>query len=251
MRKGLSLRSASSEQLQDALYTEAACSRGSETGLFESTEPEMDPRLRFLGKAYKSFENFKSLFLELPFEVSNKYHEERVFLKDKSADEAFRLVNIELQFLYDLFFTKNPLQHLIPAATSICCTNGWLLPRCIRLRPSCKEVSYVMTWVEADSDMKKFIYNGLAKEAYGKDESKQMPASLTGAIVICRIATMIVDDRSSDTENEGSGGSSLRLASNILSDYMMASFIVKKKGLKKASASSVRAGVEGYSCLLA
>ncbi|KAE8698818.1 hypothetical protein F3Y22_tig00110597pilonHSYRG00899 [Hibiscus syriacus] len=43
--------------------------------------------------------------------VSNKYHEGRVFLENKTAEEAFRLVNIELQFLYDLFFTNNPLQH--------------------------------------------------------------------------------------------------------------------------------------------
>ncbi|KAK8668305.1 hypothetical protein V6N13_105763 [Hibiscus sabdariffa] len=83
----VALRSASSEQLRNTLYSDAERSQ-----------------LNFDG-------NEMTTVSGPPFEVSNKYHQKRVFLENKTAEEAFRLVNIELQFLYDLFFTKNPIQH--------------------------------------------------------------------------------------------------------------------------------------------
>ncbi|KAK8486239.1 hypothetical protein V6N11_012981 [Hibiscus sabdariffa] len=117
----VALRSASSEQLRNDLYSVAKRSqqRGGEmirTGLYESsptvkTEMDRDPQVTFLRQAQESFEIFRPLFLDLQFEVSNKYHKDRVFLRNKSAEQAYRLVNIELHFLYDLFYTKNPIQH--------------------------------------------------------------------------------------------------------------------------------------------
>ncbi|TYJ50310.1 hypothetical protein E1A91_A01G197100v1, partial [Gossypium mustelinum] len=84
------------------------------TGLYESAGTVKlleGPPVKFLGEARVSFEIFKPLFLDLPFKVSRKYLDEYVYLKDKSAKEAFRFVKIELQFFHDLFFTKNPVQH--------------------------------------------------------------------------------------------------------------------------------------------
>lgn len=124
------LRSACSEQLRSALYSEAERnqleSKGREmirTGLYKSAgtvkqsveETNVkDPRVKFLQEARKSFEIFRPLFLDLPFKVSRKYLDENVYLKDKSAKEAFRLVKIELQFFHDLFFTKSPIQRRYP-----------------------------------------------------------------------------------------------------------------------------------------
>ncbi|KAK8582716.1 hypothetical protein V6N13_069488 [Hibiscus sabdariffa] len=119
----VALRSASSEQLRNDLYSVAKRSQHNSngrgmirTGLYESSrtvknEMDRDPQVTFLREAQESFEIFRPLFLDLQFEVSNKYHEDRVFLRNKPAEQAFRMVNIELQFLYDLFYTKNPIQH--------------------------------------------------------------------------------------------------------------------------------------------
>ncbi|KAK8315086.1 hypothetical protein V6Z11_D01G214500 [Gossypium hirsutum] len=85
------------------------------TGLYESAgtikQFVEDPHVKFLRAARTSFEFFRPLFLDLPFKVSRKSLDGNVYLKDKSAEEAFRLVKIELQFFHDLFFTKNPIQH--------------------------------------------------------------------------------------------------------------------------------------------
>ncbi|XP_052877378.1 uncharacterized protein LOC108466220 [Gossypium arboreum] len=117
----VALRFACSEQLRSELYSEAEHnqlkSKGRDmirTGLYESAGTVKlleGPPVKFLGEARVSFEIFKPLFLDLPFKVSRKYLDEYVYLKDKSAKEAFRFVKIELQFFHDLFFTKNPVQH--------------------------------------------------------------------------------------------------------------------------------------------
>ncbi|MBA0607772.1 hypothetical protein Godav_020036 [Gossypium davidsonii] len=118
----VALRSACSEQLRSALYSEAEKNQHESkeremirTGLYESAGTVKqfveDPQVKFLREARTSFEIFRPLFLDLPFKVSRKYFDDNVYLKDKSAKEAFRLVKIELQFFHDLFFTKNPIQY--------------------------------------------------------------------------------------------------------------------------------------------
>ncbi|MBA0848316.1 hypothetical protein Goshw_000521 [Gossypium schwendimanii] len=118
----VALRSACSEQLRSALYSEAENNqRESEeremirTGLYESAgtvkQFAEDPQVKFLQEARKSFEIFRPLFLDLPFKVSRNYLNDNVYLKKKSAKQAFRLVKIELQFFHDLLFTKNPIQY--------------------------------------------------------------------------------------------------------------------------------------------
>ncbi|KAK6282966.1 hypothetical protein POUND7_016791 [Theobroma cacao] len=88
------------------------------TGLFDlpgkraSIEDRSIPsEVKFLREANLSFDIFKPLFADLPFQISHKFHDEMVFLDSKSPDEAFNFVEIELSFLYDLLFTKNPIRY--------------------------------------------------------------------------------------------------------------------------------------------
>ncbi|XVE94140.1 hypothetical protein REPUB_Repub01dG0255500 [Reevesia pubescens] len=118
----VALRCASDEQLRSGLFSEAErkhLSPGGKkmirTGLYESAETGKDfveakgkgPEVKFIREARVSFEIFRPLFLGLPFEISREYYKKMVFIQSKSAEEAFQLVKLELQFLYDLFFTKN------------------------------------------------------------------------------------------------------------------------------------------------
>ncbi|XVF14993.1 hypothetical protein REPUB_Repub09cG0110300 [Reevesia pubescens] len=69
------------------------------------------PELEFLRKAYSSFIVFKPLFLDLPFRLSREFHDNMVYMKSESEENAFKFVDVELSFVYDLLFTKNPLQY--------------------------------------------------------------------------------------------------------------------------------------------
>ncbi|XP_022725090.1 uncharacterized protein LOC111281701 [Durio zibethinus] len=68
--------------------------------------------LNLLREAYSSFIVFKPLFLGLPFGLSPKFYDDMVYIKSKSAEQAFKLVGTELGYLYDLLFTKMPIHHL-------------------------------------------------------------------------------------------------------------------------------------------
>ncbi|OMO55917.1 hypothetical protein CCACVL1_26930 [Corchorus capsularis] len=67
--------------------------------------------LDFLREAYSSYIVFQPLFTDLPFRISKEWHDNWVNMKDKSAEDAFKFVDVELSFVYDLFFTKNPIQY--------------------------------------------------------------------------------------------------------------------------------------------
>ncbi|XP_017970293.1 PREDICTED: uncharacterized protein LOC18607441 [Theobroma cacao] len=124
------LRCASKKQLINFFYSSSTSISGNEshvvgkenemirTGLFDlpgkraSIEDRSIPsEVKFLREANLSFDIFKPLFADLPFQISHKFHDEMVFLDSKSPDEAFNFVEIELSFLYDLLFTKNPIRY--------------------------------------------------------------------------------------------------------------------------------------------
>ncbi|XVE48766.1 hypothetical protein DITRI_Ditri01bG0028800 [Diplodiscus trichospermus] len=122
------LRCASKKQLINYFYTSSTSKNPDEsnvfdhkmirTGLFDLPEkrdfvgdPSIAPEVKFLREAHLSFDIFKPLFADLPFQISQEFHEDMVYLKSRSADEAFNFVGIELEFLYDLLYTKNPIQH--------------------------------------------------------------------------------------------------------------------------------------------
>ncbi|XVF14995.1 hypothetical protein REPUB_Repub09cG0110500 [Reevesia pubescens] len=69
------------------------------------------PEVEFLRQAYLSYIVFKPLFIDLPFQLSREFQDNMVYMKCKSAEDAFKFVDIELSFVYDLLFTKNPLQY--------------------------------------------------------------------------------------------------------------------------------------------
>ncbi|XP_022725091.1 uncharacterized protein LOC111281702 [Durio zibethinus] len=75
--------------------------------------------LNLLREAYSSFISFKPLFLGLPFRLSPKFYDDMVYIKSKSANQAFKLVGTELGYLYDLLFTKMAIHHL-QAKVSLC-----------------------------------------------------------------------------------------------------------------------------------
>ncbi|XP_022740874.1 uncharacterized protein LOC111292654 [Durio zibethinus] len=77
--------------------------------LFESEG--IVPEVEFLRQAYISYIVFKPLFIDLPFRLSREFHDNMVFMKSKSAEDAFKFVDVELSFVYDMFFTKNPIQY--------------------------------------------------------------------------------------------------------------------------------------------
>ncbi|XWS41415.1 hypothetical protein CRYUN_Cryun17cG0080100 [Craigia yunnanensis] len=55
-------------------------------------------------------EGEKPLFTDLPFRLSIEFHDNMVYMKFISAEDAFKFVDVELSFVYDLLFTKNPIQ---------------------------------------------------------------------------------------------------------------------------------------------
>ncbi|XVE48763.1 hypothetical protein DITRI_Ditri01bG0028500 [Diplodiscus trichospermus] len=126
------LRCASKKQLINYFYTRSTSKNPEEsnavdynmirTGRFDLSkvrdyvqDPSITPGVKFLREIHSSFDIFKPLFVDLPFQISEEFHDKMVYLKsrseDGSADEAFNFVGIELGFLYDLLFTKSPIQH--------------------------------------------------------------------------------------------------------------------------------------------
>ncbi|KAA3482233.1 DUF594 family protein [Gossypium australe] len=89
------------------------------TGLYDLSrrkrfieDPNITDEVKFLRQVHSAFEVLKPLFTDLRFQISEEFHEELVYLKRcMNAAEAFNFVRIELEFLYDLLLTKNPLHH--------------------------------------------------------------------------------------------------------------------------------------------
>ncbi|XVF45642.1 hypothetical protein PTKIN_Ptkin02bG0223200 [Pterospermum kingtungense] len=82
-------------------------------------DPSITLEVKFLRETHSSFDIFKPLFADLPFQISQEFHEEMVYLQSRTADEAFNFVGTELEFLYDLLYTKNPIQHRQPLLSLI------------------------------------------------------------------------------------------------------------------------------------
>ncbi|KAK8710018.1 hypothetical protein V6N13_145362 [Hibiscus sabdariffa] len=114
------LRCASDKQLVNSFFStpvnkikekkvRTGLSKKTIDGIFKNkgVVPEVD----FLRQAYASYNVFQPLFTDIPFRLSREFHDNMVFMKSKSAEDAFKFVDVELGFVYDLFFTKNPIQY--------------------------------------------------------------------------------------------------------------------------------------------
>lgn len=114
MERVLVLRYASQKQLRDSSTSKQDTSEETtivRTGrinylMLKEYLGSGNARIRFLREAHLSFLIHKPLFTQLPFRVSEEFHDDMVFTKRKSSEEAFRLVGAELQFFYDLLYTK-------------------------------------------------------------------------------------------------------------------------------------------------
>ncbi|XP_041017737.1 uncharacterized protein LOC121259962 [Juglans microcarpa x Juglans regia] len=58
--------------------------------------------------AYNFFQTFKRLFVDLILSFQDRDHSQSYF-KDLSSEDGFKLVEIELGFAYDVFYTKAPI----------------------------------------------------------------------------------------------------------------------------------------------
>ncbi|KAF9679387.1 hypothetical protein SADUNF_Sadunf06G0009900 [Salix dunnii] len=113
------LRSASSKQYRNSVYREMNELRGkfekfSNSVLFEMTNERLVRELvlsdiisqaKFLHEAYLFFQMFGVLFADLV--LGDSIHlATHIILKEKSAMEAFKLIEVEMGFMYDVLYTK-------------------------------------------------------------------------------------------------------------------------------------------------
>ncbi|KAF9679385.1 hypothetical protein SADUNF_Sadunf06G0009700 [Salix dunnii] len=113
------LRSASSKQYRNSVYSEMDELRGkfeefSNSALFEMTDEQLVgelglsniiPEARFLHVAYLFFQMYRVLFADLV--LGDSIHlSTHIFLREKSAMDAFKLIEVEMGFMYDVLYTK-------------------------------------------------------------------------------------------------------------------------------------------------
>jgi len=113
------LRSASSEQIRKSEYSEMNELRlkfgeFSNSELFGMTAErlterlglrDMIPEAKFLHEANFFFKMFRVLFADLALADSN-HLATHIILREKNATEAFKLIEVEMGFMYDLLYTK-------------------------------------------------------------------------------------------------------------------------------------------------
>ncbi|KAL1225980.1 hypothetical protein V5N11_025608 [Cardamine amara subsp. amara] len=92
------------------------------TQIIKMEEPEKDPRadaevrpkeftpLNILQYAYKYFNIFKGLVVDLIFTFQQRAESKR-FFSSLEADEALRILEVELNFIYEALFTKAEILH--------------------------------------------------------------------------------------------------------------------------------------------
>ncbi|XP_074325516.1 uncharacterized protein LOC141663628 [Apium graveolens] len=66
--------------------------------------------LQVVQYAYRYFETFKGLVVDLIFSFRER-NQSRDFFLARTAEDAFRVVEVELNFLYEVLFTKLPVVH--------------------------------------------------------------------------------------------------------------------------------------------
>jgi len=117
--RNLVLRSASSEQFRSSVYSEMNELRRkfgefSNSELFGMTAERLTERLglrdiipeaKFLHEAKLFFQMFRVLFADLVLADSN-HLATHIILIDKKATEAFKLIEVEMGFMYDVLYTK-------------------------------------------------------------------------------------------------------------------------------------------------
>ncbi|CAK7345006.1 unnamed protein product [Dovyalis caffra] len=143
------LRSASSEQLMSSKYKEmnelrSQFNRFSNSEFFEMTDElettderliqrlglnDIIPEAKFLHEANLFFQMFGVLHADLVLSDSN-HLASYLILRNKTAEDAFHIIEVEMGFMYDVLFTKVSrirLSHIIRRAVSLLCFVSALL----------------------------------------------------------------------------------------------------------------------------
>ncbi|WRX14131.1 protein of unknown function DUF4220 - like 4 [Theobroma cacao] len=107
LERVFTLRSASKAQLRNCLISRRD-TNGNAATIRASRVSCVVPSVTLFGEAELSHIILQPLLTQLPFGVDEEAHDDMVFTRSKSADEAFRLVGSELRFFHDLLYTKIP-----------------------------------------------------------------------------------------------------------------------------------------------
>ncbi|KAF7849054.1 hypothetical protein BT93_L1293 [Corymbia citriodora subsp. variegata] len=86
--------------------------RESKTIIYEGMEEVIRSESDVVRHAYHFFEIFKGLIVDLIF-TFHEWHESRQFFQQRNAEEAFKVIAIELNFMYDVLYTKVRVVHSI------------------------------------------------------------------------------------------------------------------------------------------
>ncbi|KAH1066509.1 hypothetical protein J1N35_031496 [Gossypium stocksii] len=70
---------------------------------------QIDKKYRYLYRAYLLFQVFRPMFSDLKLRIYKELHYIFELEENVGAEEAFKIVEIELGFLYDLLYTKIPI----------------------------------------------------------------------------------------------------------------------------------------------
>ncbi|KAB2637469.1 hypothetical protein D8674_028003 [Pyrus ussuriensis x Pyrus communis] len=85
-------------------------SKESRTVTYVAEEGDMRDNFAVVRHAYHFYEIFRGLIVDLIFSFHEGF-ESRAFFHDRSAEETFRLIAIELNFMYEALFTKAVVVH--------------------------------------------------------------------------------------------------------------------------------------------
>ncbi|KAM5588464.1 hypothetical protein ABKV19_006748 [Rosa sericea] len=85
-------------------------SKDSRTTTYVVDPGDMEHNIALVRHAFHFFNIFKGLIVDLIFSFHERF-ESRVFFHDRTAEDAFKLVAIELNFIYEALFTKVVVVH--------------------------------------------------------------------------------------------------------------------------------------------
>ncbi|XP_078171969.1 uncharacterized protein LOC144565955 [Carex rostrata] len=115
----LALRSASMDNFKDKIISELFSQGDLQASFWKVTN--LSSESRFISEGYHWFEIFKRLMVDMTFSSDILIDSQDRF-SDVSPEDAFKLVAIELSFLYDILYTKAVTIHSISGRVVRCCS---------------------------------------------------------------------------------------------------------------------------------
>lgn len=84
----------------------------SKAELFADDVGELKDDVEVVGHAYRFFNIFKGLIVDLIFSFRER-HDSRLFFQKRKSEEAFKVIAVELNFIYEVLYTKVVVVHSI------------------------------------------------------------------------------------------------------------------------------------------